>query len=174
MGAGSDAAVRKGHPILFGSIVIFSIIQMCIAAWLTARYNSRHDYPFPAVRIRVRYILFCCIWTILAGSIFLVMFWVMAANSIMTSVAAHFIFLFVTWILWLAASAAITSTLGGGLSCSHQNTWPYCGQLNAIEGFSWLIWILVTFTLIMVIVRGIAAARAGSGYGSGLVAAGEA
>ncbi|MCL6394512.1 hypothetical protein EXT73_31065, partial [Pectobacterium atrosepticum] len=144
---GADTAVRRARPILFGSIVLFSIIEMCIAAWLTARYNSRHDYPFGSVRARVRYILFYSVWTIVVGSLFLIMFWITAAGSIMTSVAAHFIFLFVTFILWLAAAAAITSSLGGGLSCSHQNFWAYCGQLNAVEGFAWLIWILITFTL---------------------------
>lgn len=169
MGAGSDSAVRRAHPILFGSIILFSIIEMCIAAWLTARYNARHDYPFKAVRIRVRYILFCSIWTIFVGTIYLILFWVTAVGSIFTSVAAHFIFLFITFILWIAAAAAITQSLGGGLSCSHQNFWNYCGQLNAVEGFAWLIWILVTFTLIMVIIRGIAAARSGDGYGGGLV-----
>ncbi|KAF6753208.1 hypothetical protein DFP72DRAFT_1010763 [Ephemerocybe angulata] len=169
MGAGSDSTVRRAHPILFGSIILFSIIEMCIAAWLLSRYNTRHNYPFPSVRIRVRYILFCSVWTIVVGTIFLVLFWVTAAGSIFTSVAAHFIFLFITFVFWIAAAAAITETLGGGLSCSHQNFWAYCGQLNAIEGFAWMIWILVFFTLIMVIIRGVAAARSGGGYGGGLV-----
>jgi hypothetical protein len=102
----------------------------------------------------------------------------------------------ITFILWIAAAAAITESLGGGLSCSHQNFFAYCGQINAVEGFAWLIWcvalfhscllnlpthisiitstpshhrILVTITLIMVIIRGIAAARSGAGYGGGLV-----
>jgi hypothetical protein len=148
---------------------LFALIEMCIAAWLTARYNSRHDYPFRAVRTRVRYILFCSVWTIAIGLVYLILFWVTAVGSVITSVASHFIFLFITFILWLAAAAAITQSLGGGLSCSHQNFWNYCGQLNAVEGFAWLIWILVTFTLIMVIIRGIAAARSGDGYGGGLV-----
>lgn len=171
MGAGSDSAVRRAHPILFGSIVLFALIEMCVSAWLTAKYNANHNYPFGAVRARVRYILFCSIWTALVGAIFLVLFWVTSVGSIMTSVAAHFIFLIVTFILWIAAAAAITESLGGGLSCGHQNFFAYCGQLNAVEGFAWLIWILVTFTLIMVIIRGIAAARSGDGYKGGLVGA---
>ncbi|TEB32543.1 hypothetical protein FA13DRAFT_1687274 [Coprinellus micaceus] len=169
MGVGSDSAIRRAHPVLFGSIVLFSLIEMCISAWLTARYNSRHDYPFGAVRTRVRYILFCSIWTALVGAIFMILFLVTSAGSIMTSVAANFIFLAITFILWIAAAAAITESLGGGLSCSHQNFFAYCGQINAVEGFAWLIWILVTITLIMVIIRGIAAARSGAGYGGGLV-----
>jgi len=50
----------------------------------------------------------------------------------------------VTWILWLAAAAAITQTLGGALNCNTQSYLVYCGQLNALEGFAWLIW-CVTF-----------------------------
>ena len=139
---------------------------MCISAWLTARYNSRHDYPFGSVRARVRYILFCSIWTIVMGIIFLVFFFVSSLGSVMTSVAAHFILyvshihpqpasltrksldsLIITFILWVAAAAAITEALGGGLSCSHQNYFTYCGQLNAVEGFAWLIWCVPPVTI---------------------------
>ncbi|RXW17497.1 hypothetical protein EST38_g8357 [Candolleomyces aberdarensis] len=140
---------------------------MCIAAWLTAKYNSNSDAPFGSVRVRVRYILFCSIWTIVMGTAFLVF---LVLGSVMSSVAAHFIFLIITFILWVAAAAAITESLGGGLSCSHQNYFTYCGQLNAVEGFAWLIWILVTITLIMVIIRGISVARSGGGIKESMTA----
>lgn len=67
-----------------------------------------------------------------------------------------------------------------------QNTFVYCGQLNALEGFAWVIWyvfvsfhlprvsveliafvcdrVLVTFAIIVVFVRGIIAARRGDGF----------
>jgi len=67
----------------------------------------------------------------------------------------------------------------------------YCGQLNALEGFAWIIWcvspapspprkiteeisfcrIIVTVLLIFVVIRGVAAARRGDGYRGQLVAA---
>ena len=107
------------------------------------------------------------IWTIAFGAVYLVGFLV-AASSIFVSVASHFILcvlshstshlnrsnmffpnsmfmrniiysLFLTWILWLAAAAAITQTLGGGLNCHVQTYFVYCNQLNALEGFAWLI-----------------------------------
>ena len=46
----------------------------------------------------------------------------------------------ITWIIWLAAAAAITQTLGGSLNCATNTVFVYCGQLNALEGFAWLIW----------------------------------
>jgi len=94
-----------------------------------------------------------------------------AAAHVTMSVASHFIFLALTWVLWLAAAAAITSNLGGGLNCKTQDFFVYCGQLNAVEGFAWVIWITLTFTLIFVLIRGISAAKRGDGYGGGLVAA---
>jgi hypothetical protein len=57
--------------------------------------------------------------------------------------------LFVTWVLWLAAAASMTTALGGSLDCSTETYFLYCGQLNAIEAFAWLMWyvpyLLVSF-----------------------------
>jgi len=107
------------------------------------------------------------IWTIVFGTAYSIGFFV-AASSVFASVASHFFLcvlsqstrdlncltmfrpnqifmqniiysLFLTWILWLAAAAAITQTLGGALKCHEQTYFVYCSQLNALEGFAWLI-----------------------------------
>ena len=67
---------------------------MCIAAWITAKYNAHHNFPNSGVRARVRYILFVSIWTILFGSVYLALF-ISMAGSMITSVASHFV-LYVT------------------------------------------------------------------------------
>lgn len=63
----------------------------------------------------------------------------------------------------------------------------YCGQLNALEGFAWVIWcvllihvhhffvhvlarLLVTFAILVVLIRGILAARRGDGMRGSLMA----
>ena len=150
--------------VAFGALVIFSLIELSIAAWITAKYNANHNFPTSSARARVRYTLFMSIWTTIFGSVYLVGFLV-AASSIFVSVASHFFLyvlyhlnffrhffsnqilvrnltysLFLTWILWLAAAAAITSTLGGALNCHAQSFFAYCSQLNALSGFAWLIW----------------------------------
>lgn len=51
----------------------------------------------------------------------------------------------VTWIFWLAAAAALTQSVGGSLDCSIQTKFVYCGHLNALEGFAWLIWYVSCF-----------------------------
>jgi hypothetical protein len=162
-----DASIRKGHPMMFGAIVVFSIIEMCIAAWITAKYNANHNFPNSGLRARVRYILFVSIWTTLLGSVYLGLFLSMA-GSMISSVASHFVFLALTWIFWVAAAAALTQSVGGALNCSVQ-TIVYCGQLNALEGFAWLIWVLLTFMLILVLIRGIKVARRGDGIAGAMV-----
>ncbi|KAF4612186.1 hypothetical protein D9613_004567 [Agrocybe pediades] len=157
------SVVRRGHPILFSLLILFSIIEMCIAAWLTAKYNSNHNFNTSGERARVRYILFASIWTILFGFSYLILFLV-AAGSALASIASHFVFLAITWVVWLAAAAAITQTLGGALNCKTNIVFVYCGQLNALEGFAWLIWVWVTIMLIVVLVRGITSAKQGDGY----------
>jgi len=153
---------------MFGGIIVFSIIEMCIAAWITAKYNAHHNFPNSGLRARVRYILFVSIWTVLLGSVYLGVFLTMA-GSMITSVFSHFIFLSVTWIFWLAAAAALTQSVGGSLDCDIQTKFVYCGHLNALEGFAWLIWVLLTFMLILVLIRGIIAGRRGDGVAAPMV-----
>ncbi|KAF9523077.1 hypothetical protein CPB83DRAFT_863418 [Crepidotus variabilis] len=164
-----DAIVRRGHPVVFGLLVLFAIIELCITAFVTAKYNSHHNYPNRSTRDRVRYLLFLSVWTTVFGAAFLGMFLVFMDN-ILVSVASHFVFLIITWILWLAAAAAFTSSIGGALNCHTQSFFVYCGQLNAIEGFAWLIWVVITLLLVFVLIRGIISQKRGDGVRGGLVA----
>lgn len=50
--------------------------------------------------------------------------------------------LFMTWVFWLAAAAALTQSLGGALDCHTNTEFVYCGHLNALAGFAWLIWFI--------------------------------
>jgi len=168
---GFDTHIRRGHPIVFGLIVFFGIIELAISAWLVSHFNKHHNYSSTSERDRVRFLLFSSIWTVVFGALYVVLFLHSATGSIATSVLSHGIFLFFTWIFWTAGAAAITSSLGGGLNCSTQNTFVYCGQLNALEGFAWAIWIVVTFAILIVFIRGVTAARRGDGLRGHLVSA---
>ncbi|KAJ7089506.1 hypothetical protein C8R43DRAFT_1050624 [Mycena crocata] len=169
MAIDTSTHVRRGHPITFGLIILFSIIELSLAAWLTSQFNK---HPFSHTideRDRVRFILFASVWTIVFSALLLILFLHSASGSILTSVLVHLVFLALTWIIWTAAAAAITEILGGGLNCVTQDVFVYCNQLNALEAFAWIIWILVTFAIIVVIVRGVSASRRGDGYRGGLV-----
>ena len=98
--------------------------------------------------------------------------------------------LFVTWVFWLAAAAALTQSLGGALDCHTQTEFVYCGHLNALSGFAWLIWfvffffslyhcltskltivyrVVLTFVFLFVIIRAIMGARRGEGVAGPMV-----
>jgi len=162
--------IKLGYYVLFGFIVLFSFIELSISAWLIARYNANHNFRNPSQLHRVRFILFCSCWTIILSTLYLVGFLLAPTGSLLTGVGSHLIFLFFTWALWTGAAASITESLGGGLGCKFQNVFVYCGQLNALEGFSWLIWILITIAFFIVIYRAISSARKGDGLTSGIVA----
>jgi len=166
----SDTAIRRGHTITFTIILLFSIVELSIAGWLVSRYNAHRNYRNLANRDRVRYTLFASAWTVVGSIFFLVLFLHSATGSIMTSIASHLVFLVLTWIIWLAAAVSITAMLSGGLDCPTQDKFVYCGQLNTLEAFAWMIFIIVTFMLGVTVIRGVTASRRGDGYRGGLVA----
>ncbi|KAJ7760084.1 hypothetical protein DFH07DRAFT_816830 [Mycena maculata] len=164
-----DTHVRRGHPITLGLIIFFAIIELALAAWLTSQFNKFNNENGLTERDRVRFTLFTSTWTIVFSALFLILFAHSASGSILTSVLSHLVFLGFTWLLWTSSAAAITQMLGGGLNCKTQDVFVYCSQLNALEGIAWVEWILVTFAILVVIVRGISASRRGDGYRGGLV-----
>ncbi|KAF8868885.1 hypothetical protein CPB84DRAFT_1805999 [Gymnopilus junonius] len=163
-----NTIIRFGYPIIFGILLASSIIELSISAWLTSKFNTMHNNSSTSEKISVRYILFCSVWTIVFGGAYFITF-LLAISGIITSIASHTLFLFVTWILWLAAAAAITSNLGGSLNCKVNTAFFYCEHLNALMGFAWLIFILLTIILILVLIRGIISAKRGDGYRGALL-----
>ncbi|KZP29336.1 hypothetical protein FIBSPDRAFT_917439 [Athelia psychrophila] len=166
---GFDNHIRRGHPIVFGLLVFFSIVELAISAWLVTHFNKNHNNVSTTESNDARFLLFTSIWTTIFGLFYMGLFLHSASGSAATSILSHGIFLFFTWLFWTAGAAAITSELGGGLNCNHRGPYVYCGQLNALEGFAWVCWILTTFAIIVVAIRGFSAARRGDGLRGHLV-----
>lgn len=164
-----DTHMRRGHTIVLSLIIFFSIIELAISAWLTSRFNAYNNYFSLTERDSTRFLLFTSIWTIVFSGAYMLFFFSLP-DHVLSSVASHIFFLFLTWVFWTAGAASITSALGGGLNCNTQSMFVYCGQLNALEGFAWVIWILVTFAILVVLIRGIIAARRGDGMRGPLIA----
>ena len=94
--------------VLFGSLILFSIIsvspsplicrlfieltvpgvQTAISAWLTSRYNTRHDYLSISVRDKVYFLVFASVWTLVFSIVYLGLFFAMP-NGIMSSVISR-------------------------------------------------------------------------------------
>ncbi|KAJ7236092.1 hypothetical protein B0H12DRAFT_1204545 [Mycena haematopus] len=170
----AETHIRRGHPITFGLIIFFGIVELTTFSarpfrLVNVAFNKFHNEQTIDERDRVRFTLFASIWTVVFSALFLILFMHSPNGSMLTSVLAHLVFLAFTWIIWTAAAAAITQMLGGGLNCKLQDVFVYCDQLNALEAFAWIEWLLVTFAILVVIVRGITSSRRGDGYRGHLV-----
>jgi len=160
--------IRKGHPIVLGTLVVYSIVELSISAFLIAQFNRYGNYFSTDEFDRTAFLLFASIWTLVLSALYIFFFFTMP-DSVMSSVGSHVSFLIITWIFWTAGAASITSALGGGLDCSTEVVFVYCGHLNALQTFSWMIWIVVTFAIVVVAIRGVIAARHGDGLKGPLV-----
>ncbi|KAF5392172.1 hypothetical protein D9757_001605 [Collybiopsis confluens] len=164
-----DSHIQRGHPVITFLLALFGIVELAISSWLTSRFNRFHDYTDLSERDRVRFTLFASTWTVSTALFIGLMFTFHSSASAATSILVHVVWLFLTWVIWTAAAAAITEMLGGGLNCNDVTGFNYCGQLNALEAFAWILWVITTLAFIVVIIRAIMSARRGDGYRGGLV-----
>ncbi|RSH79358.1 uncharacterized protein EHS24_001400 [Apiotrichum porosum] len=164
-----DQHIQRGHPILFGLLLFFALIEGCITAWLVASYNNNDSYPSPSIRDRLKFLVFVSWWTVFFSAVYIASFF-MAAMSVIASTASHAVFLILTWIFWLAGIASFTSAIGGTLHCGAQHALVYCSQLSAAEAFGWMSFIVVTVMLVFILLLGGVALRGGQRLSDGLVA----
>jgi len=163
-----DDHVRRGHPITFAVLTLWALIEMIITAILVSVDNrSRGGLFIHSVRDRERFLLFASLWTLLFSILYIVGF-LRASGSFLFSIASHGVWLFLTWVFWLAGAAAITDSLDGGLDCGTFN-FSHCNQLNASEAFAWLSFVTVTFAFVFVVFLGVRSARTGNGFGGPLI-----
>ncbi|WVQ80583.1 hypothetical protein IAT38_002688 [Cryptococcus sp. DSM 104549] len=151
--------IHRGHPIFFGLLCLFALIEGCITAWLVSRYNDHDTYPSNSYRDRLKFLVFVSWWTVAFTAAYIVAF-LLAFSSFISSIASHLVFIFITWVFWLASAAAFTAALGGGQRCG-VSTLTYCSQLVAAEAFAWIEWILISIVFIFVLLISGAALRRG-------------
>lgn len=96
------------------------------------------------------------------------MLFLTGVGGVFTSIAGHGIWLFFTWLFFLAGAGAITDALDGGrFSCGDVEI-PYCNSLKALMAFSWIAWIQLTLMLGVLAVIGGSAFRGGRSVKEGL------
>ncbi|GAA5986807.1 hypothetical protein JCM10908_000905 [Rhodotorula pacifica] len=167
MVAPPETHIKRGHIVTFSLLALFSLIEWIIAAAVVSYYNRDNNYPSNSIRDRTRFLLFVGLWTFVFSIVYIAGF-ITAATNFLFSIASHAVWLFVTWVFWLAGTASLASALGGSLDCGSYNG-PHCNQLNALEAFGWINWIIVTFMLVFAIWIGARSARGGNGFGGAVV-----
>lgn len=82
-------------PVIFGLIALWAIIEGSITSFLVARYNSNNSYPNNSFRDRLKFTVFVSWWTVVFSIAYLV-FFQLGSGGVISSVASHGIWLFVT------------------------------------------------------------------------------
>ncbi|SCZ99093.1 BZ3500_MvSof-1268-A1-R1_Chr7-1g09390 [Microbotryum saponariae] len=163
-----DSIIKRGHPIVFGLMVFFSFAEMIQTAVLVGSYNRKDDYPSSLLKGSTRFLLFTSLWTLFFGIAYIVGV-VRSSSSFLFSIASHGAWLALTWLFWLAGSAAVTDGFRKLGDCGARRL-GHCGQLQSAEAFGWINWILSTIALAAIVVVGARSARSGNGFGGALSA----
>ncbi|EPQ28658.1 uncharacterized protein PFL1_03961 [Pseudozyma flocculosa PF-1] len=162
----TSAAIRRGHPIIFILFTALSFITAVIASTLVSDYNSNNNAPSDGVNGAVRFLVFCGWWGFLFGILFTV-FFLTGKGGILTSIAGHGIWIFLTWLFFVAGAGALTNNVDG--SCGNRGpSFPYCNSVKALEAFSWMAWIILTLMLGIVAFVGAGSFRGGRSVKEGL------
>ncbi|PWN54494.1 hypothetical protein IE53DRAFT_336976 [Violaceomyces palustris] len=158
--------IRRGHPITFLTFTIISFIVAVIASTLVTDYNSKNNAPSMGVENAVRFLVFAGWWGFLFSIIYVGLF-LTGKGGVITSIAGHGIWIFVTWVFWMAGAAALTDRIGGGQDCGNSFL-VYCNSTSALMAFAWIGWIILTFMLAVVAFIGGGAFRGGKSVKEGL------
>jgi len=159
--------IYRAHPIYLGLTVLFAFIEMILTAILVHSYNNT-GYPSDGYKGATRFLLFTSLWTLLFGGAYIGSF-LLATSSIISSIASHGAFAFLTWLFWLAGAAALTNYTSGSLTC-HVSHIAHCYQLNAAVGFAWSEFILFTLFFVFILFMGLRSSRNGNGFTGPLTA----
>lgn len=161
--------IRFGHPAAFILFAGVSFVVAVIASTLVTKYNSgQHNPPSMGINNDVRFLVFTGWWGF-AGAVVYTALFLTSKGGVVTSIAGHAVYLFLTWIFFLAGSAALTDSLKGGVNCSH-NSIEFCNSLEALIAFGFIGWVLLTLMLVAVGVIGGGAFRGGRSVKEGLAA----
>ncbi|GAA95061.1 uncharacterized protein L969DRAFT_95964 [Mixia osmundae IAM 14324] len=153
------AIMKAAHPALFATIVFFSLIEIGISGALVGDYNR--DGGKTSLKTATRFLLFASLWTFIFGIFYIFGFLRMAGN-VLFSIASHGIWVFVTFIFWLAGAAALAQQLRTNPNFPHETT------LRACEAFAWMNAIILAGLLVLIGLSGMKSSRDGNGFGGSL------
>ncbi|WFC96485.1 hypothetical protein MBRA1_003143 [Malassezia brasiliensis] len=141
-----SSAVRRGHPIAFGIFTVFALIVAIIASAVVADFNSNGQPSSKLVRDSTRFMVFAGWWGFLFSLVYIGLF-LSGIGGFLSSIASHAVFIFLTWVFWLAGSAALSTKVGSADCSADDNGIPDCSALRAICAFGWIGWIELTCML---------------------------
>ena len=152
-GTGTTDTKYKYHPALFAALLVFSIVELGLSAYIVRRGGL-----FGQFRSATIFLLFTSCWSTLGSLIFLI-FISSNARHMGASKGAAVAWLTITAILWGVASGLYTRSR------------PEFADRRAIatEAFGWIPFVTTVLTLLATVHRAgrVASSPTGGGYRSG-------
>jgi len=137
--------MRGYHPILFGLIVVFGLVELGLTAWFESNFNAT-GWPSAQYQNLINFLLFDAVWTVLFGLAYV--FWIAGgAMHILASIAGSTIWLLITAIFWVVGAALFDQTRGGA-NCLGAPSLSICREAQAIEVIAWIEFALCILTIL--------------------------
>ncbi|WFD36911.1 hypothetical protein MCUN1_003803 [Malassezia cuniculi] len=153
----NSTVVRRGHPIAFGVFTLIAFIVAVVSSAVVADFNKNGN-PIDSIRDSTRFLVFAGWWGFIFSLVYIVLFLTGIGGPI-SSIASHAVFVFLTFIFWLAGTAALSDKVGTGCPEGTRN----CSALLAIVAFGWIGFLELLFLLAVIGFLAFKAFRGGGG-----------
>ncbi|TFK36688.1 hypothetical protein BDQ12DRAFT_609412 [Crucibulum laeve] len=131
----SGVRLQRFAPLVYVFLVLSSLAEVAIASWLLLQYRFHGNYPNVIALRGTRLVLFSACWTSLTAGAYTLLFlhptW---SKHPISSIGTQAIWVFATWVFWIAGAAVINASVPGLLVGGSCDGVIYCGQIRALFG----------------------------------------
>ncbi|KAG8912434.1 hypothetical protein FRC02_005995 [Tulasnella sp. 418] len=154
-------------PLLFILLALVGAAELGLVAYLINTYNDngypdgRGGYDSNDFKHRIRYLLFCAVWTTFFGLGYL-FFILMGSFFLLASIASSALWLLMTIIFWAVGAELFRQVRVGG-NCDGTPAISECRELQTVEALAWTALGLAAVTFLSALFA-IRSTRAKHGY----------
>ncbi|EIW84407.1 hypothetical protein CONPUDRAFT_120257 [Coniophora puteana RWD-64-598 SS2] len=140
----AGARVQVWAPMVYGFLVLSSLAEVALAAWLLLQFRFNGNAPNISVITGVRVLLFAGCWTLTTAGTYALLFLDPAwSRRPIASVGAQALWILATWAAWVVGAALLNrgapqlfAGVGVGAGQEACAGVVYCGQVKTLFGES--------------------------------------
>jgi len=133
----SGLRLQRYAPWVYVFLVFTSLAEISLGSWLLIQYRFYRNYPNVEAYTGIKLLLFSACWTTLTAGAYTLLFlhptW---SKQPISSVGAQAIWVFLTWVLWVAGAGIVNTALPSLLVKGSCDGLVYCGQIQTVVALS--------------------------------------